>query len=259
LGERPVLVDVEDGVCWITLNRPDKLNSIVPEMLDMIGEALEAAESNRDVRCVVITGAGERAFCAGADVSYLSGLSSSEAEETISRKGHGVIMKILRLSKPVVAAVNGYALGGGCELAAACDFRIASDKARFSQPEINLGLIPGWGGTQLLPRLVGATKAKEMLLTGAMMGAEEALQAGLVTKAVSADSFEEEVKAFAKSLVSGPPVALAEVKKLVNLALDLEPGLDSEAEAFGRVLSTADFREGVAAFKDKRKPEFRGE
>jgi len=251
-------VDVKDSVCWIILNRPDRLNSIVPEMLDAISDALDRAESNSEVRCVIITGAGERAFCAGADVSHLSGLSESEAEETISKKGHGVIIKILRLSKPVVAAVNGYALGGGCELAAACDIRIASDKARFSQPEINLGLIPGWGGTQLLPRLIGAVKAKEMIFMGTMISAEEALQAGLITKLVPADSFDEGVKAITKSLVSGPPIALSEAKRLVNLTLGIEKGLDSEAEAFGGLFSTADFREGVAAFKEKRKPEFMG-
>lgn len=253
-----VLVDVKDSVCWIILNRPDRLNSIVPEMLDAISDALDRAESNSEVHCVIITGAGERAFCAGADVSHLSGLSKSEAEEIVSRKGHRVIIKILLLSKPVVAAVNGYALGGGCELAAACDFRIASDKARFSQPEINLGLIPGWGGTQLLPRLIGAFKAKEMILMGTMISAEEAFHAGLITKLVPVDSFDEEVKAFTRSLVSGPPIALSEAKRLVNLTLGIEKGLDFEAEAFGGLFSTDDFREGVTAFKEKRKPEFIG-
>jgi enoyl-CoA hydratase/carnithine racemase len=259
LSGKQVLVDLEGGVCWIILNRPDRLNSIVPQMLDAMAEALDRAESNSEVRCVVITGAGERAFCAGADVSHLSELSKSEAEETISRKGHRVILKILHLSKPVVAAVNGYALGGGCELVAACDFRIASEKARFSQPEINLGLIPGWGGTQLLPRLIGAAKAKEMIFMGTMMSADEAFHAGLVTKLVSTDGFEEAVKAFTRSLVSGPPIAMSEAKKLVNLTLDLEKGLESEAKAFGGLFSTADFREGIASFKEKRKPEFRGE
>ncbi|RLI09607.1 crotonase [Candidatus Bathyarchaeota archaeon] len=256
--EKPVLVKVEDGVCWISLNRPSKLNSIVPEMLDLIGEALDRAETDPSIRCVVITGVGDRAFCAGADVSFLSGLSSSEAE-AVSRKGHQTFMKILRLPKPVVAAVNGYALGGGCELAAACDFRIASEKARFGQPEINLGLVPGWGGTQLLPRLIGVAKAKEMTMTGAMLSAEEALRAGLVNRVVAADRFEEEVKAFAATLVKGPPLALAKAKRLVNMSLAMKAGLDAEAEAFGRLFSTGDFKEGVAAFKEKRKPEFKGE
>jgi len=258
VSEKSVLVKTEDGVCWITLNRPGKLNSIVPEMLDLIGEALEGAEADPSVRCVVITGAGDRAFCAGADVSSLSGLSSSDAE-AVSRKGHQVHMKIIRLSKPVVAAVNGYALGGGCELAAACDFRIASERARFSQPEVNLGLIPGWGGTQLLTRLVGVAKAKEMIMTGAMLNAEDALRAGLVNKIAVADKFMEEVKAFAASLVRGPPIAIAKVKRLVNMSLELEAGMDAEAEAFGRLFSTSDFREGVTAFLGKRKPVFKGQ
>ena len=254
--EKPVLVKVEDGVCWISLNRPSKLNSIVPEMLDLIGEALDRAETDPSIRCVVITGVGDRAFCAGADVSFLSGLSSSEAEYL-----HEGLMTFSgdRLPKPVVAAVNGYALGGGCELAAACDFRIASEKARFGQPEINLGLVPGWGGTQLLPRLIGVAKAKEMTMTGAMLSAEEALRAGLVNRVVAADRFEEEVKAFAATLVKGPPLALAKAKRLVNMSLAMKAGLDAEAEAFGRLFSTGDFKEGVAAFKEKRKPEFKGE
>lgn len=256
--EKPVLVKVEDGVCWISLNRPKKLNSIVPEMFDLISEALDTAEADKSIRCVVITGVGDRAFCAGADVSFLSKLSSSEAE-AVSRKGHKTFMKILQLLKPVVAAVNGYALGGGCELAAACDFRIASEKARFGQPEINLGLIPGWGGTQLLPRLIGLAKAKEMTMRGAMLNAEEALRAGLVNKVVAADKFEEEVKTFVSFLVNGPAIALAKAKMLVNKSLDLEEGLDAEAEAFGQLFSTSDFKEGVAAFSEKRKPKFKGE
>lgn len=257
--EKLVLVKVEDGVCWISLNRPNKLNSVVPEMLDLISEALDDAEADETVRCVVITGVGDRAFCAGADVTFLSGLSSGEAEMVISRKGHKTFMKILSLSKPVVAAVNGYALGGGCELAAVCDFRIASEKARFGQSEINLGLIPGWGGTQLLPKLVGVAKAKEMTMTGAILSAEEALRAGLVNKVVAPDRFEEEVKTFVASLVNGPPLALAEAKRLVNMSIDLDAGLNAEAEAFGSLFSTSDLKEGFAAFKEKRKPTFKGE
>ena len=257
--EKPVLVKVEDGVCWISLNRPKKLNSIVPDMLDMMSKALDDAEADKTVRCVVITGVGDRAFSAGADVSFLSRLSSSEAETVISRKGHKTFMKILSLSKPVVAAVNGYALGGGCELAAACDFRIASEKAQFGQPEINLGLIPGWGGTQLLPSLIGPVRAKEMTMTGKMLSAEEALRAGLVNKVVAPDRFEDEVKTFVAALVNGPPLALAEAKRLVNMSIDLDEGLNAEAKAFGNLFSTSDLKEGFAAFKEKRKPTFKGE
>ena len=255
--EKPVLVETEGGVCWISLNRPDKLNSMTLEMHEMVREALDGAEADASVGCIVITGAGARAFCAGADVSHLGKLSPEEGRE-FSEKGQETILKIIRHPKPVVAAVNGFALGGGCELAAACDFRIASEKARFGQPEINLGLIPGWGATQLLQRIVGPTKAKDLISTGAMLGAQEALQAGLVNRVVEADKFEEEVRAFAESLTRGPGIALSKAKKLINMSLRLEEGLEAEAEDFGGLFATEDFREGVAAFLEKRKPSFRG-
>lgn len=254
--EKPVLSRIEDGVCWITLNRPAKLNTIVPEMLDLMSEALDRAEVDGTVRCVAITGAGDRAFCAGADVSFLSTLSVEDAK-AFSRRGHRTFLKILRIPKPVVAAVNGYALGGGCELAVACDIRIASEKARFGQTEINLGLIPGWGGTQLLPKIVGTAKAKELILMGATLNANEALQAGIVSKVVTADKFSDEVKAAVGILANGPRIAIAEAKKLINAGLSLEAGLASEAESFGRLFATADMKEGVAAFAGKRKPVFK--
>jgi enoyl-CoA hydratase/carnithine racemase len=255
--EKPVLVKKEDGVCWISLNRPDKLNTIIPKMLDLISEALDNAEDDPSVRCIVIKGTGDRAFCAGADVSFLKKLSSSEAKE-VSKKGHKTFMKIQNISKPVVAAVDGYALGGGCELAAACDFRIASDKALLGQPEVNLGLIPGWGGTQLLPKLVGVTKAKEIILTGKILSAEEALEAGLINKVLAVDNYEEELKNFITSLVKSPPLAVGEAKKLINIGLASEVGLNAEAEAFSGLFSTKDFEEGISAFSEKRKPIFKG-
>jgi enoyl-CoA hydratase len=256
--EKPVLVRTEGGVCWITLNRPDKLNSVTFEMHQLACDALDEAEKDKSVGCVVITGAGNRAFSAGADVSYLGKLSPKEAKKNVSEKGHETIMKILRHPKPVVAAVNGFALGGGCELATACDFRIASDKARFGQSEINLGLIPGWGATQLLQRLVGPAKAKEMIMTGAMLSAQEAQQIGLVNRVVEADKFEQEVKAFAESLARGPGVAMAEAKRLINMGMELEEGLSAEADAFGKLFATEDLKEGLAAFLGKRKPSFKG-
>jgi len=167
-------------------------------------------------------------------------------------------MKILSHPKPVVAAVNGYALGGGCELATACDFRIASVKARFGQPEINLGIIPGWGGTQLLSKIIGPAKAKEMIFTGSMVGAEEALQIGLVNKVVEVDNLEEEVKSFTMPLSRGPRKAMKEAKILLGEDQDLKKSLNAEAEAFSGLFSTQDFKEGVAAFLEKRKPDFKG-
>ena len=254
--EKPVLVKTEDGICWISLNRPDKLNSMTLEMHEMVREVLDEAEADASVGCIVITGVG-RAFCAGADVSHLAKFSPEEGKE-FSQKGQETIVKILKCPKPVVAAVNGYALGGGCELAVACDYRIASDKARFGQPEISLGLVPGWGATQLLQRIVGPAKAMEMITTGSMLRAQEALQAGLVNRVVEAEKFEEEVKAFADSLAKGPGLALMSAKKLIKVDQGLLDGLKDEAEAFGSLFATEDFREGTSAFLEKRKPTFKG-
>ena len=255
--QSPVLVEVEGGVCWIRLNRPDKLNSMTLEMHDLIQEALDNVENEASVGCVVFTGVGERAFCAGADISNFPKLSTDGARG-FSEKGQETVRKMLGYPKPIIAAVNGYALGGGCELATACDFRIASEKARFSQPEINLGLIPGWGGTQLLPSLVGPAKAKELIMTGGMVKAPEALQMGLVNQVVEPEKLEEAVEALAQSLVGGPSIALRKAKKLVNECAGLTEGLSAESKAFSELFSTEDTREGVSAFLEKRRPQFKG-
>ena len=256
--EKPILVKIENGVCWMSLNRPNKLNSIDPGMLDMLAQELDNAEANAQVKCIVITGVGDRAFSAGADVSVLSKLSSVEAKAVISDKGHRTILRILHSAKPVIAAVNGLALGGGCELAIACDFRVASDRARFGQTEINLGLIPGWGATKLLPKILGPAKASEMMMTGVILNAEEALKIGLVNKVVPADKFEEEVKTLATSLAKGPSVALSEIKKLVNDDVISDVILETEAKSFGKIFTTKDLKEGFSAFFEKRKPIFKG-
>jgi len=260
LEEKPVLIRREGNLAWILLNRPKKLNALNADMLDLLESALEELDSDEGVRCILLRGVGERAFSAGADVSWLSGLSVEEARTQVSEKGHRVVMKIRGLSKPVIAVVNGYALGGGCELALACDLRIASEKARFSQPEIRLGLIPGWGGTQLLPRVVGATRAGEMILLGGAVDAEEAHRMGLVNRVVPPEKLDEEAVRVAEALASGPPRALAVAKRLLNLSLQgpLEEGLREEAEGFSSLFSTEDFKEGVAAFREKRRPEFKG-
>lgn len=257
--EKPILIRKERNLAWILLNKP-KVNAIDSEMLDLLEAALEELESNEEVHCILLRGAGDRAFSAGADVSWLSTLSAEEAKTQVSEKGHRVFTKIRKIPKPVIAVVNGYALGGGCELALACDLRIASEKARFSQPEINLGLIPGWGGTQLLPKIVGPTRAKEMILLGEMIDAHEAHKMGLVNRVVPPEKLDEEAVKLAEALASGPPKALEEAKRLVNLSLDtpLEEGLKKEAEGFSRLFSTEDFREGVVAFKERRKPRFKG-
>ena len=255
--DSPVLVEVEGGICWIRLNRPEKLNSMTLEMHDLIQKALDDVVDDNNVGCVVITGMGDRAFCAGADITNFPKLSPDSAKD-FSEKGQETIQRILSHSKPVIAAVNGYALGGGCELAAACDFRIASERARFSQPEIGLGLIPGWGGTQLLPSLVGLAKAKELIMTGATVKAPEALEMGLVNEVVEPEKLMEAVEVLAQKLVGGPSIALGKAKKLVNGSAGLREGLSAEAEAFGELFTTEDVREGVAAFLEKRKAVFKG-
>ena len=256
MSEEPILVEIKDGVCWITLNRPDKLNSIDSETMRRLYEVLDEVEDDQRVRCVVIRGSG-RAFSAGADVDELMKLTPEEAEE-ISRRGHETMVKIYSMPKPVIAAINGYALGGGCELASACDIRIASEKARFGQPEIKLGIIPGWGGTQLLARLIGVGRAMELILTGRIIDAEEAYKIGLVNKVVPHERLEEEVSELAKALASGAPIAMAEAKRLVNMGGPLDRGLEEEAEAFGRLFATEDSKEGFKAFKEKRTPSFKG-
>jgi enoyl-CoA hydratase len=259
MEEKPVLVRKEKNLAWILLNRPSKLNAIDTETLDLLESALEGLESDEEVHCILLKGSGDRAFSAGADITLVSTFSP-EGAKTFSEKGQRVFTKIRELPKPVIAVVNGYALGGGCELAMACDLRIASEKARFSQSEVNLGLMPGWGGTQLLPRIVGTTRAREMILSGRMVEAGEAYNIGLVNRVVAPEKLDEEAVKLAETLASGPSKALAASKRLLNLSLQtsLNEGLKEEAEDFSSLFSTEDFREGVAASRERRKPVFKG-
>jgi len=255
-----IIVKKEGNIGWIVLNRPHRLNAMTIELLNELSTALDEFEADGDVRCIIITGAGDRAFSVGADVTSFSSLTPVTAVEA-SSKGQEVISKIEKISKPVIAAINGYALGGGLELALACDFRIASETSQLGQPEIKLGIIPGWGGTQRLPRIIGLAKAKELIMLGDRITADEALRIGLVHKVVQVDRFKEEVKAFARKLAEGPPIALKCAKYALNLGVQasLEAGLRIEAEAFGMVISSKDVIEGITAFFEKRKPEFKGE
>ncbi len=254
-----LIVDRDGAITKVTMNRPHRLNAISPEMVGELSKVFEKLEEDKETRCVIFTGAGDRAFSAGADVTAFTGITPSTAVDA-SLRGHNVTSQIERLSKPVIAAINGYAFGGGLELALACDFRIASENAELGQTEINLGLIPGWGGTQRLGRLVGFGRAKEMIMTGERLKAEEALRIGLVNKVVSPDKLSEEASSMAKKLADGPPIALKLAKYMLNFGTQapLDVALKMESEAFGIILSTKDVMEGVSAFVSKRKPEFKG-
>ena len=230
--------------------------------LDMMNEfisALNDFDADKEVKCIIVTGAGEKAFSAGADVTSFTGITPSMATDA-SMRGHELTARIEGIGKPVIACINGYALGGGLEVSLACDFRIASESAQMGATEIKLGLMPGWGGTQRLARTVGLAKAKELIMIGDRITADQALQIGLVNKVVPLAKLVEETKAFAKKFVDGPPVALKAAKHALNYAtqVPLEIGLKFESEAFGIVLSTKDVMEGVSAFMSKRKPEFKG-
>lgn len=254
-----IMLTVEDEIAIITLNRPERLNALNRDVVEELDQAIDMGERDGAVKVVVITGAGEKAFAAGADINEFTGLKGTEALKHM-QKIQRVFLKIERLSKPVVAAVNGYALGGGCELMMACDIAYASETARFGQPEINLGIIPGAGGTQRLPRLVGKMRAKELILTGEMIDAAEAYRIGLVNKVVPPGELMNEVKRLCEKLKSKGAVALKLAKEAVEEGYDasLEEGLAIEAKAETICFSTEDKHEGVSAFLEKRKPAFKG-
>ena len=254
-----VIYEKSEGIAIITINRPDALNALNAETIDEILQCLEDIAKDDNVRAVILTGAGPKAFCAGADIKAMKGMTALDARK-LSQMGYKLCKAIENLEKPVIAAINGYALGGGLEVAMACDLRIASEKARMGQTEINIGLIPGWGGTQRLPRLVGKTLAKEMVFTGKMIDAQTAYQRGLVNKVVPPEQLMDAAKEMAKELANKAPVALKLSKMLINYGLetDLDTALVLEREAFGVVASTEDLQEGVSAFLEKRKPVFKG-
>jgi enoyl-CoA hydratase len=255
-----LLIDREDNIAVLTINRPDKYNALNDDVVAEIGAALDELASEDNVRAIVITGAGEKAFISGADIGMLQELKSSSEAVANSRRGQAMTLQIESLRKPVIAALNGYALGGGLELAMACDIRIAADTARMGQPEIGLGLNPGYGGTQRLPRLVGKGMAKLLILTGDMIDAQEALRIGLVERVVPLAELLSEAKALAKKLAAKPPLTLAACKEAVNLGLevDLERGLSIESMEFGVLAMTEDYQEGTSAFLEKREPVFKG-
>lgn len=254
-----IIYEKSEGVATITLNRPEALNAFSKEVVAEAMQALEEIKNDENVRVVVLTGAGEKAFSAGADIKTMIGMNALKARD-LSLMGERLCVALENLEKPVIAAINGFALGGGLEVAMACDLRIASETARMGQTEINIGLIPGWGGTQRLTRLVGRGKAKEFVFTGKMFDAKTAEQLGLVNMVVPTDKFREAVRQFALDLASKAPVALKVAKALINKGADigLESALALEREGFGVVASTEDLQEGVKAFTEKRKPAFKG-
>jgi enoyl-CoA hydratase len=254
-----ILFEIRDGVGILTFNRPKALNALNPATLDEVEDVLERAAGDDSIRVLVFTGAGEKAFVAGADINEFASMNPLSAR-LFAEKGQEIFFKIERLPKPVIACVNGFALGGGCEIAMSCDFIYASDKARFGQPEVNLGLIPGFGGTQRLSRLVGRAKAKELCMTAEMIDAMQAKELGLVAKVFPADRLLDETMKAARSLASKSAGVLRSIKKVIDSGadMDLKNGCALEAEAFGVCFGSQDMREGVAAFLEKRKPEFKG-
>lgn len=255
-----ILISVEEPVGIITFNRPNVLNALRTRLLGEVGEALAEMERNARLRAVVITGAGEKAFAAGADISELNALASAGSGADQARSGQALTRQIERMRKPVIVAVNGYALGGGCEIAMAGDILIASENAKFGQPEVNLGLIPGYGGSQRLTRLVGKGMASYLCLTGETIDANEALRIGLVQKVVPASELMNEAKRIAALIASKAPLAIAACKRAINNGahLSIDDGLEIEALEFGTLVDTEDIKEGTRAFLEKRKPVWKG-
>jgi enoyl-CoA hydratase len=254
-----LLIERDGAVLIITINRPKVLNALNAPLFADLSAAIDDAAADAGVRAVVITGAGEKAFVAGADINELSEQTPVAGRER-ARRGQALFDRIERLGKPVIAAVNGFALGGGCELAMACTLRIAADTAKFGQPEINLGLIPGYAGTQRLARLVGRGRALELLLSGHSISADDALRIGLVNRVVPAAQLLTEARTLAQALASKAPIAVRYILDAVARGLDmpLADAQDYEATLFGLVSTTEDMREGTRAFLEKRRPEFKG-
>lgn len=259
MDEQNIRFETQGAVGILTIDRPKSLNALSVATLSEILRCLRDIRRGGSIRCLIVTGAGEKAFVAGADIAGMSGMSAVEAKN-FSRLGQRVTTAIEELPVPVIAAVNGFALGGGFELAMACDLIIASEKARFGQPEITLGIIPGFGGTQRLVRRVGPPRARELIFGGEMIDAETARQWGIVNKVVKPEELLAEARRFAEKLAAKPPIALEQAKQAIQLgtSVDLQSGLHFEADAFALTFSTEDQKEGMKAFLEKRPPSFRG-
>ena len=253
-----IITDLSEGIYVITINRPDKLNALNAAVFTDLNSAVDEINNNPEIKSAIITGAGTKAFVAGADIGEFSGLDK-EAAMVLAKRGQGIFFKIENSKKPIIAAVNGFALGGGCELAMACHFRIASSNARFGQPEVNLGLIPGYGGTQRLTQLIGKGRAIELLISAAMIDANTALQYGLVNYVVPDEGLLNKAISILQVINTKAPVAIAKCIETANAVFDeTKNGFEEEIKSFGECFATQDMKEGTAAFLEKRKAVFTG-
>ncbi len=253
-----LLIILENGILTIVINRVDKLNALNKEVLTELNKVLDEIERNHAVRSVIITGAGSKAFVAGADITEFGGLNKEEAM-SLAKRGQDTFFRIENCRKPIIAAVNGFALGGGCELAMSCHFRIAAENAKFGQPEVNLGLTPGYGGTQRLTQLIGKGRAIELLISANMIDANTALQYGLVNQVVPQEELLDKARSILEVINSKAPIAVAGCIKAANAVFDeSQNGFETEIKEFGNCFVTEDMKEGVSAFMEKRKAAFTG-
>jgi enoyl-CoA hydratase len=249
--------ELQDSIYIITINRPEKLNALNNTVIRELGEAVAEIYENPLIRAAIITGSGNKAFVAGADIRGFLGLTKAEGM-ALAKQGLDTFFKIENAPKPIAAAINGFALGGGCELAMACHFRLCSESAQFGQPEISLGLIPGYGGTQRLTRYIGKGQALEAMLTGNMISATQALQMGLVNYVTTGEELLNKTRAILQQIISKAPLAITRCIAAVNAAMTNEDGYALETKLFGECFATEDMKEGTAAFLEKRKPVFKG-
>lgn len=252
-----ILAETKDGICTITINRPDKLNALSKSVFDELDHAIDLVYTDDQVKAVIITGQGNKAFVAGADIREFMDIPDGKGS-LLAERGQNVFFKIEDCPKPVVGAINGFALGGGCELAMSCHFRYASDNAKFGQPEVNLGLIPGYGGTQRLTGLIGKGKAMELILTGNLINAEEALKLGLVNAVFSQEELISKVTEVLKTIMTKSSVAVSNAIRAINAFDHTRAGFMEETRLFGETFESDDMKEGAQAFLEKRKPLFKG-
>ena len=254
-----IQIETEDHVAVLEIHRPEKLNALNRQTISELSKALAALDADREVQVIILRGAGPKAFAAGADIAEFAGFGESEGRELAAPGQRELFDLVENLQTPVIAAVNGFALGGGLELAMACHFRVASQNAKMGLPEVSLGVIPGYGGTQRLPMLIGRGRAMELILTGSMIGADRALEIGLVNHVVAPEELLPFCRGLAGKIVKNSPVAISHAIKAVNAGFSSnKPGFQAEIEAFGQCFATGDFREGTRAFLEKRPPEFPG-